>query len=68
MTMFSVWEYQTLNRIGQLEFWGKILRFAKPIFDPRESMLVSGLHFLCPYLEVNRLMVILRRYAPFCRG
>jgi hypothetical protein len=34
--------------------------FAKPISDPRESVLVSGLHFLCPYLEVNR-WVILRR-------
>ena len=59
--MFFVWEYQTLNRFGQLEFGERFLLFAKPISDPRESLLVSGLHFLCPYLEVNRFLVILRR-------
>jgi hypothetical protein len=53
-----------LYRFGQLEFLGKfVCAFAKPISDPRESiMLFSGLHFLCPYLEVNR-WVILRRCA-----
>jgi hypothetical protein len=45
-------------------FWGNF--FAKPFSDPREFV-VSGLHLLCPYLEVNRL-VILGRFSPFCRG
>ena len=55
-------------RFGQLEFWGKfVLRFAKPISDPRESVvLFSGLHFLCPYLEVNRYgssLGVVRRFV-----
>ena len=33
---------------------GEIFVFAKPFFDPRRLALsVSGLHLLCPYLEVN---------------
>jgi hypothetical protein len=57
MIMFCVWEYQTFfTALASWIFWGKfVLRFAKPISDPRESfVLFSGLHFLCPYLEVNR--------------
>jgi hypothetical protein len=41
--------------------------FAKPISDPRESVvLFSGLHFLCPYLEVNRYgssLGVVRRFV-----
>jgi len=43
--------------LASWNFWESLfLRFAKPISDPRESIvLFSGLHFLCPYLEVNRI-------------
>ena len=55
MIMFFVWEYQTfLTALASWNFGESLFRvFAKPISDPRESMLFSGLHFLCPYLEVN---------------
>jgi len=51
-------------RIGQFELGKSLLSFAKPIFDPRE-LVVSGLHLLCPYLEVNRLVILGRFFAFF---
>jgi hypothetical protein len=45
---------------------GEITILAKPISDPRNSC-VSGLHFLCPYLEVNLFWSSIGE-APFCRG
>jgi hypothetical protein len=57
MITFFVWEYQTFLPLWPVGILGKVCSrvSAKPISDPRESVLVSGLHFLCPYLEVNRL-------------
>jgi hypothetical protein len=52
-----VWEYcfpiLALAAFGCDWNWGNC--WFKPFSDPRESLLFSGLHVLCPYLEVNRL-------------
>jgi len=58
-----VWEYQTVAALAELEL-GYV--WFKPFFDPRESLLFSGLHFLCPYLEVNRFgssLGVVRRFV-----
>jgi len=53
-------------RIGRFELGKSLLSFAKPVSDPRE--LVSGLHLLCPYLEVNRVVILGAFVRLLCRG